>query len=85
MTRRSPEVVDGALGFQHHGSPRDASYVWEALDILADEVRAQREVIARVEALLPAWRTETSGLRRDHDDDVSFCIADLEAALKGEP
>lgn len=43
MTRRSPEVVDGALGFQHHGDSRDASYVWEALDILADEVRALRE------------------------------------------
>jgi hypothetical protein len=47
MTRRSPEVVDGALGFQHHGSPRDASYVWEALDILADEVRALREELAK--------------------------------------
>lgn len=68
-------AVKLALMLAHPGSfagPNTAT-------VLGNEVKRLHEIVERVEALIPAWRTEVSGL----DSDVGFCVTDLEAALKG--
>lgn len=55
----------------------------EDIDNLRTIAMERKATIERVEELVPAWRAESKLLRRNHDDDVSLCIADLEAALKG--
>lgn len=83
MDRPSKEQVEEALKLSEMAGQNTCA--WQMAFVLAAEVEALQATIHRVEELLPAWRTESSYLRRNHDDDVSFCIADLEAALKGEP
>lgn len=56
------DKVSNALNYVHIGEGRDASREWAALDVLAAEVRRQREVIEDLEQRLSDAEASLAGM-----------------------